>query len=152
MNLDRTWRERGLRPANANPANHADFQWPLPALSGHEGAPEVVDPACRLTVGAGEHEAGCLLRMGASRRLVAVIAYETDFDPGMPGRLGFTLAALDDMRREKDTPRSVGVILCRGMDPEVVRLALKGWDMRGVVTDAPGAWEAYRAWVAGRPA
>lgn len=152
LNLDRAWRERGPDPANANRVGGVEdaFAWPIPALSGREGAPEVEEPRCVLEVGGASHGAGCLLRMSGSRRLVAVLAYDRAFEPDMAGRLGFTLAALDDLRRQGDAPRSAGVVLCRGVDPEAARLALMGLGALAGVTDAPEAWRAYEVWTGHR--
>ncbi|MEI6287733.1 MAG: PDDEXK nuclease domain-containing protein [Bacillota bacterium] len=61
------------------------------------------------------------------RELLCLIAFElkiTDFKPEYMGKLNFYLEALDrDYRKPRENP-SIGILLCKGKDDEVVEYAL----------------------------
>jgi RecB family endonuclease NucS len=61
------------------------------------------------------------------RTLQCLVAFElktTDFMPEHLGQLDFYLEALDrDVKNEKENP-SIGILLCKGKDDEVVEYAL----------------------------
>jgi len=61
------------------------------------------------------------------RELQCLVAFElkiTDFQPEYLGKLNFYLEALDrDVRKPHENP-SIGVLLCKGKDDEVVEYAL----------------------------
>lgn len=57
--------------------------------------------------------------------LVAIELKTTEFEPGHLGQLNFYLEALDaDVKMLKENP-SVGILLCKGKDTEVVEFALR---------------------------
>ncbi|PNY79491.1 PDDEXK nuclease domain-containing protein [Deinococcus koreensis] len=61
------------------------------------------------------------------RRLQALVAFElkvTAFSPAMMGQLDFYLEALDRDHRQPHENPSIGVLLCRGADSQVVEYAL----------------------------
>ncbi len=62
-----------------------------------------------------------------NRELQCLIAFElkiTDFKPEYLGKMNFYLEALDrDVKKEQENP-SIGVLLCKGKDDEVVEYAL----------------------------
>ncbi|WP_366187533.1 PDDEXK nuclease domain-containing protein [Flavobacterium ovatum] len=83
-----------------------------------------VDEEFRLQVGNKDYRTDLLFY---HRNLQCLVAFElktTDFEPEHLGKLNFYLEALDrDVKKEHENP-SIGILLCKGKDNEVVEYAL----------------------------
>ena len=78
----------------------------------------------RIQVGKNDYFTDLLFFHRGLRCLVMIELKITDFKPEYLGKLNFYLEALDrDVRKEGENP-SVGIILCKSKDDEVVEYAL----------------------------
>lgn len=72
------------------------------------------------------------------RGLKCLVAFElkvAEFKPSHMGQMSFYLQALDEYVKRDDENPSVGIILCKSKDDEVVRLALRGTVSPTLVSD-----------------
>ena len=77
-----------------------------------------------LTVGSSVYKIDLLFFHRGLQSLVAIELKTTKFEPKYMGQLEFYLEALDrDVKRSNENP-SIGILLCREADKEVVRYAM----------------------------
>ena len=83
-----------------------------------------VDDEHTLEVGGTRYRCDLLFYHRALQCLVAIELKTTEFDPRDLGQLEFYLEALDQTERRSNENPSIGILMCRDANPEVVRYAL----------------------------
>jgi predicted nuclease of restriction endonuclease-like (RecB) superfamily len=83
-----------------------------------------IDEEHRLTVGGKTFKVGLLFYQRLLQCMVAVELKTDEFQPKDLGQLEFYLEALDQEERRSNENPSIGIILCKDADMEVVRYAL----------------------------
>ena len=83
-----------------------------------------VDQEHALEVGGQIFRCDLLFYHRALQCLVAIELKTTKFDPRDLGQLEFYLEALDQTERRSNENPSIGILMCRDANPEVVRYAL----------------------------
>ena len=83
-----------------------------------------VDEEHTLEVGGKSYRCDLLFYHRALQCLVAIELKTTEFDPRDLGQLEFYLEALDQTERRSNENPSIGILMCKDANPEVVRYAL----------------------------
>ena len=83
-----------------------------------------IDQEHQLEVGGQTFRCDLLFYHRALQCLVAIELKTTKFDPRDLGQLEFYLEALDQTERRSNENPSIGILMCKGANPEVVRYAL----------------------------
>ena len=83
-----------------------------------------VDEEHTLEVGGTRFRCDLLFYHRALQCLVAIELKTTEFDPRDLGQLEFYLEALDQTERRSNENPSIGILMCKDANPEVVRYAL----------------------------
>ena len=83
-----------------------------------------IDQEHTLEVGGQNFRCDLLFYHRALQCLVAIELKTTKFDPRDLGQLEFYLEALDQVERRSNENPSIGILMCRDANPEVVRYAL----------------------------
>ncbi|MBR2265294.1 MAG: DUF1016 family protein, partial [Paludibacteraceae bacterium] len=83
-----------------------------------------VDEEHILEVGGKNYRCDLLFYHRALQCLVAIELKTTEFDPRDLGQLEFYLEALDQTEKRSNENPSIGILMCKDANPEVVRYAL----------------------------